>query len=89
MSVNTSHYNVVLFGVKTDTYDLYQYFKDHIDLVITLDDNEIQNYHISGGKKINKLIDKECYESNSYNFSTPECEDFFNNNTFDIGIVYG
>ena len=89
MSVKTSHYNVVLFGVKTDTYDLYQDFKNHIDLVVTLNDNEAQNYHISGGKKINKLIDKECYQSNSYNFSTSECEDFFNNNTFDIGIVYG
>ena len=62
MSVKTSHYNIVLFGVKTDTYDLYKRFKNHIDLVITLDDDEIKNYHISGGEQINKLIDKECYE---------------------------
>ena len=89
MSVKTSHYNIVLFGVKTDTYDLYKKFKNHIDLVVTLDDEEIKNYHISGGKKINKLIDKECYESNSYKFSTQECKDFFNNNSFDLGIVYG
>ena len=26
MSVKTSHYNIVLFGVKTDTYDLYKKF---------------------------------------------------------------
>ena len=89
MSVKTSHYNIVLFGVKTDTYDLYNNFKDDIDLVVTLDDEEIKNYHISGGEKINKLIDKNCYESNSYNFLTQECKDFFNNNTFDLGIVYG
>jgi len=89
MSVKISHYNIVLFGVKTDTYDLYKKFKDNIDLVVTLDDDEIQKYHISGGKKINKLIDKECYESNSYNFSTQECKDFFKNNTFNLGIVYG
>jgi len=37
----------------------------------------------------NKLINKECYESNSYSFLTPECKNFFNNNTFDLGIVYG
>ena len=89
MSVNTTHYNIVLFGVKTDTYDLYNKFKDDIDLVVTLNDEETKNYHISGGEKINKLINKNCYESNSYNFSTQECKDFFNNNTFDIGIVYG
>ena len=89
MSVKTSHYKIVLFGVKKDTYDLYERFKNHIDLVITLDDNEIKNYHISGGKKISELIDKECYESNSYKFSTQECKSFFINNSFDLGIVYG
>jgi methionyl-tRNA formyltransferase len=89
MSVKTSHYKIVLFGVKKDTYDLYKRFKNHIDLVITLDDDEMKNYHISGGEKINKLIDKECYESNSYKFSTQECKIFFNNNSFDLGIVYG
>ena len=91
MSAKTSHYKIVLFGVKTDTYDLYCKFKDDIDLVVTLNSNEMDNYKISGGKNINTLIkpDTECFGSNSYNFSTDECKDFFNNNTFDIGIVYG
>ena len=89
MNVKTSHYKVVLFGVKSDTYDLYKKFKKNIDLVITLDETESQNYHISGKKSIKSLIDKECYASNSYTFSTEECKKFFKNNTFDIGIVYG
>jgi len=91
MNAKTSHYKVVLFGVKTDTYDLYCKFKDSIDLVITLDDNEINNYNISGGKNLNTLIksNTKCFGANSYTFSTDECKEFFNNNTFDIGIVYG
>ena len=55
MNVKTSHYKIVLFGVKTDTYDLYCKFKNDIDLIITLDNNEINNYKISGGKNINSL----------------------------------
>ena len=48
MSVKTSHYNIVLFGVKSDTYDLYKEFEKHIDLIITLDENESKKYHIAG-----------------------------------------
>ena len=89
MNAKISHYNIILFGVKKDTYDIYKRFKSHIDLVITLNNDEAKNYHISGGEKINKLIDKECYESNCYKFSTQECKDFFNKNSFNLGIVYG
>ena len=89
MNVKTSHYKIVLFGVKSDTCDLYNKFKDHIDLVVTLDQTEADKYHISGKKSILDLVNKECYQSNSYTLSTKECKEFFTNNTFDIGIVYG
>ena len=58
MSAKTSHYKIVLFGVKTDTYDLYCKFKDDIDLVVTLNSNEMDNYKISGGKNIKTLFIK-------------------------------
>ena len=77
MSVKTSHYNIVLFGVKSDTYDLYKEFEKHIDLIITLDENESKKYHIAGKKSVKNLVNKQCYYSNSYTFSSNECKKFF------------
>ena len=67
MSVKTSHYNIVLFGVKTDTYDLYNNFKDDIDLVVTLDDEEIKNF-ISIFTKINFSITRFSFREKTFRY---------------------
>lgn len=89
MNVKISHFNIVLFGVKKDTIELYKKFRSDIDLVITLDSSEMKNYHISGGENVSNSVDCECFESNSYKLNSHECVSFFESNNFDLGIVYG
>jgi len=81
-------YKIVLFGVKTETYTIYQKFKDKIDLVVTLNSDEKKKYHISGGFKITNFVN-ECFETDDYKLSSKLCEHFFQNNKFEIGIVIG
>ena len=81
-------YKVVVFGTKQSTVSLIDEFKDDIDLVVTINDNN--SYSISGkGDVIDcaKYNNIECYSTDDY--SLKSCEEFFENNEFEIGISYG
>jgi len=81
-------YNVVLFGVKTETKIIYEFFRDKIDLLITLNDDERNNYHISG--KLNDIsYSKNTFFTDNYKLDSKYCDDFFNKNKFDLGLVVG
>ena len=83
-------YNIVLFGIKSTTNEIISTFKNDIDLVVTLSDKSVEKYHISG---LDNVYDKalehdiECHRTNDYSLKTDI--DFFENNSFDIGLVYG
>ena len=83
-------YKIVVFGVKQSTISLIETFKDDIDLIITVDDNIKQNNHIAGEGSFSEFIKTnniECYSVGDYSLKT--CQDFFNNNEFEMGISYG
>ena len=81
-------YKVTLFGVKTETYEIYEKFHNKIDLVVTLSSKAKKNYHISGSAEICTLVD-ECFEADNYKLDSDLCDSFFKDNEFDIGIVIG
>ena len=76
-------YNIVLFGVKTETYSIYKKFEDKIDLVVALNEDEQSNYHISGKLDCNSY-DKVTFLSDSYKLDSKLCDSFFEENEFEI-----
>ena len=81
-------YKVVVFGTKQSTVSLIDEFKDDIDLVVTINDNN--SYSISGKGDVIECTDSnniECYSTDDYTLKS--CKEFFENNEFDIGISYG
>ena len=81
-------YKVVVFGTKQSTVSLIDKFKDDIDLVVTINDNN--SYSISGKGNVIECTNSnniECYSTGDYTLKS--CEEFFENNEFDIGISYG
>lgn len=88
-------YKIVIFGVKSTTEKIIEYLYEkgyHIDLIVSLDDNISNNYHISGYKNLKKIadeIDTEYYSLKCYSLNDKKDEKFFNSNEFDIGISYG
>ncbi|MDR1473043.1 MAG: hypothetical protein LBI41_00550 [Lactobacillales bacterium] len=89
------HYKVVVFGVKDTTESMVNYISKNIcpvDLIITIAEKVSLVNNISGFSSLSTLA-KELkvfvYEADSYALSSEACEDFFNNNTFDVGISMG
>jgi methionyl-tRNA formyltransferase len=83
-------YKIVFFGVKKSTISLLKRFKNDVDLIITINDKVKDECHISGDGDVYKYAKQnniECYSVNDYTLKN--CEDFFNDNEFDIGICYG
>jgi len=87
-------YNIVIFGVKKTTQIIIKYLYDlgyKIDLIVSLDNNALKNYHISGYQNLKKIaneIDAEYYCLKNYMLTDKKDEKFFLLNDFDIGISY-
>ena len=83
-------YNIVLFGVKSSTNQIISFFKDDIDLVITLDNTSKEKYHISGVDDVYSNAKQNNIKVHSISdYSLKEEIEFFEDNSFDLGIVYG
>jgi len=89
------HYKVVVFGTKDTTESMVNYISKNIcplDLVITIAEKVSLVNNISGFSSLSALATElkiPVYEADSYVLSSETCEDFFNNNTFDLGISIG
>ena len=83
-------YKIVLFGVKSSTNKIISTFKDDIDLVVTLDDKSKEKYHISSVDDVyNKAMKNDIKVHCIDDYTLSKDIDFFENNSFDLGLVYG
>jgi methionyl-tRNA formyltransferase len=89
------HYKIAIFGVKDTTLEIVEYIQNkicNIDLIVTINNEVLSNNHVSGFSELASVGEKyniKIFESNSYALRDNECKDFFENNTFDIGISMG
>jgi methionyl-tRNA formyltransferase len=89
------HYKVTIFGVKDTTLEIIDYIQNricNIDLIVTINNKVLANNHISGFSElaaIGKEKNIKVFESDSYGLKDNKCQEFFENNTFDIGISMG
>jgi methionyl-tRNA formyltransferase len=89
------HYKVVIFGVKDTTLEIIDYIQNKIcgiDLIVTIKKEVLSNNHVSGFSELIPIAEKHnivLFESSSYTLKDKECQDFFEKNTFDIGISMG
>lgn len=90
------HYKIVLFGVKNTTREIAHYLFSQgivVDLIVTVHPTVVSQVHISDYVDLSLVanhIQADCYQSRDYSLCS-ECieEDFFQNNTFELGLVYG
>ena len=81
-------YKIVVFGTKQSTISLLDVIKHDVDLIVTIDNTT--SHHISGKGDVGhyaEIEDINCYSTSDY--SLKSCQDFFENNEFEIGISYG
>ena len=87
-------YPVTVFGVKDMTKSFVEYLNEnvcHIDLVVTIDEALTNSATVSSYSPMRGLHDygTEVFEARSYALSDAETVDFFNENTFGIGVSMG
>jgi methionyl-tRNA formyltransferase len=89
------HYKVTIFGVKDTTLEIIDYIQNkigNIDLIVTINNKVLSNNHVSGFSELTSIGKKhsiKVFESDSYALKDNKCQEFFKNNTFDIGISMG
>jgi methionyl-tRNA formyltransferase len=89
------HYKVTIFGVKDTTLETIDYIQNKIcgvDLIVTINNRVLTNNQVSGFSELTSIGKKyniEIFESDSYALKGNKCQEFFENNTFDIGISTG
>jgi methionyl-tRNA formyltransferase len=89
------HYKIVVFGVKDTTFEIVEYLQNNlfpIDLIITINKSVLMNTKVSGFSELESLGDKyniKIFTSDSYSLKDNKCHEFFENNSFDIGISMG
>ena len=89
------HYKIVIFGVKDTTAEMIEYIQNTIcsvDLIITIDQSVLTKNHVSGFselKSISNTYNIKLFESSSYTLADTVCQEFFADNSFDIGISMG
>lgn len=88
------HYKITLFGVKETTHLIADYLYQEgitIDLIVSIDKTLIEKHHISDYvdlKDTAKAIEADYYCATDYGLNNL-ADNFFEKNTFEIGIVYG
>ena len=89
------HYKVVLFGVKDTSETIIEFIQNTIcpiDLIVTIHPSVLEKNEVSGYKGLTYFQEKygiEVLQVKSYSLADEETKDFFENNTFDIGISMG
>jgi UDP-4-amino-4-deoxy-L-arabinose formyltransferase/UDP-glucuronic acid dehydrogenase (UDP-4-keto-hexauronic acid decarboxylating) len=88
-------YNIVVFGVKDTTSEIVEYIANNlcaVDYIVTINKSVLENNHVSGFSDLSSVSKKHgigVFESGSYSLKDKICHDFFENNSFDIGISMG
>ena len=88
-------YNVVVFGVKDTSENIIDYIHNTlcpVDLVVTVANKVTGSNDISGYKGLAFLTEKygiPVFESDTYGLKDERTREFFESNSFDIGIVMG
>ena len=89
------NYNICLIGTKDTTMEWAKYLIDNvcmIDCIITIDEQTVDTSNISGFSPIDEFATKyniSIFKSKSYSLKDEESKQFFENNTFGIGICMG
>lgn len=88
-------YKVVVFGVKDTTLEIVEHIQNKIcgiDLLVTINKEALAKNHVAGFSELSAVGEKyniPLFESGSYALSDKACHEFFENNTFNIGISMG
>lgn len=89
------HYRIAVFGVKDTTTEIVEYIANNIcavDCIITISRSVSEKNHVSGFSDLTSVGKKhgiDIFESESYSLEDKSCHEFFENNSFDIGISMG
>lgn len=89
------NYKIVVFGVKDTSEMIIDYIMNNlmsIDLVVSISEEVTKKNDVSGYKGLDNIVQKysiEIYKSESYSLNDQRTVDFFENNTFEIGICMG
>ncbi|MDO4285940.1 MAG: hypothetical protein Q4C60_11500 [Eubacteriales bacterium] len=89
------HYKVVVFGVKDTSENIIEFIRRElcpVDLVVTIAPSVLERNQVSGFKGLSFLTQKygiPVYEAESYFLNDERTSRFFEENTFDLGIVMG
>ena len=89
------HYDCVVFGTKDTTGEIISFLLSEgkiINLIITISKRVLEKNHVSGYKELLPLAETmgiSIFESESYSLTDEKTEEFFRENTFNIGICMG
>ena len=90
------HYNIVMFGVKDTSKEVIKYvqetLQEQIDLLVTVSTSVAKSVDIAGYADIHETAKQygiHVFSADSYSLTDDQCNEFFSNNTFGIGISMG
>lgn len=89
------HYNIVVFGVKDTTRIIVEHIISlnfRVDLLVTIDENVTKKNHVSGFSTLDDVANNngtDLLKVSSYSLNDADSRDFFENNTFELGISMG
>ena len=89
------NYKISIFGVKDTTYEIIEYIENNIekiDLIVTIAEEVLSQSNVSGFKSLRKLAEQyhiDIFETKDYTLQDEESQNFFRNNSFEIGISMG
>lgn len=88
-------YDVVLFGVKDTSAEIIKYIESgvgKVDLIVTIHPDVLNNNQVSGYKGLSYLTEEygiPVFETHSYGLKDDETLNFFEKNSFGLGISMG
>ena len=89
------NYKFTVFGAKDTTYEIIEFIENElckVDLIVTINEDVLKKSHIAGYKSLKTLAEKyriKLLEVTDYSMQDNQTLDFFQNNTFEIGISMG
>jgi len=89
------NYKICIIGTKDTTISLADYIQKNIckiDCIITIDKGSVDTSKISGYKSISSFAEENgifLFETTDYSLRDEKSKEFFQTNTFDIGICMG
>lgn len=89
------NYRISIFGAKDTTYEIIEYIENNlgkIDLIVTIDETVLESSNVAGFKSLRSLAEKygiTIFETKDYTMQDEMCRNFFEENTFELGISMG